>query len=100
MLDRDFLRALRHHCDTQYEDFLLLGEMIHGNYRDIVNPEMCHSATNYEVSRGLISGFNSMNMFEIAHSLKRQFVNEPWALYRGMHNLLSFVDNHGEPSCQ
>lgn len=94
MLDRDFLRALRHHCDTQYEDFLLLGEMIHGNYRDIVNPEMCHSATNYEVSRGLISGFNSMNMFEIAHSLKRQFANEPWALYRGMHNLLSFVDNH------
>ena len=34
-----------------------------------------------------------MNMFEINHSLLRQFGPENWTLYRGKH-LLSFVDNH------
>ena len=32
-------------------------------------------------------------MFEIAHSLNRQFGKEQWCLYRGK-NLYSFVDNH------
>ena len=34
-----------------------------------------------------------MNMFEIVHSLMRQFGPEEWTLYKGKH-LLSFVDNH------
>jgi glycosidase len=34
-----------------------------------------------------------MNMFEVNHSLMRQFGSDPWCLYRGYH-LLSFVDNH------
>ena len=34
-----------------------------------------------------------MNMFEIVHSLLRQFGPENWTLYKGKH-LLSFVDNH------
>ena len=34
-----------------------------------------------------------MNMFEINHSLLRQFGPEQWTLYKGKH-LLSFVDNH------
>ncbi|HBV45912.1 MAG TPA: maltodextrin glucosidase, partial [Eubacterium sp.] len=33
------------------------------------------------------------NMFEIAHSIERQFGKEPWCLYTGKH-LLTFVDNH------
>lgn len=36
---------------------------------------------------------NSYNLFEITHSLLRQFGPENWTLYRGRH-LLSFVDNH------
>ena len=34
-----------------------------------------------------------MNMFEIAHSLNRQYGAEQWCLYRGKH-LMNFVDNH------
>ncbi len=34
-----------------------------------------------------------MNMFEIGHSLARQFGPENWTLYKGCH-LLSFLDNH------
>ena len=59
----------------------------------MVNAQMLHSSTNYECYKGLFSSFNSMNMFEINHSLQRQFGPENWCLYRGKH-LLSFVDNH------
>lgn len=92
-LDQDFVRRLRSHCDSRKEDFFLLGEMLHGDYKVLVNDEMLHSATNYECYKGLYSSFNSMNLFEINHSLLRQFGPENWTLYRGKH-LLSFVDNH------
>lgn len=92
-LDHDFVRRLRRHCDGLKEEFFLLGEMLHGDYKVLVNDEMLHSATNYECYKGLYSSFNSMNMFEIIHSLLRQFGPENWTLYRGKH-LLSFVDNH------
>jgi len=67
--------------------------MLHGDYNQMVNDGMLHSATNYECYKGLHSSFNSMNMFEINHSLMRQFGPENWTLYKGKH-LLSFVDNH------
>lgn len=92
-LDREFMRRLRSFCDGLKEDFFLVGEMIHGDYRELVKPDMLHSATNYECYKGLYSSFNSMNMFEINHSLLRQFGEEGQAIYKGMH-LLSFVDNH------
>ena len=67
--------------------------MLHGDYNRLMNDSMLHSATNYECYKGLYSSFNSMNMFEIVHSLLRQFGPENWTLYKGKH-LLSFVDNH------
>jgi glycosidase len=93
MVDRDFMRRLRSFTDGLKEDFFLIGEMIHGNYNEIIAPDMLHAATNYECYKGLYSSFNSMNMFEINHSLQRQFGPDPWCLYTGKH-LLSFVDNH------
>lgn len=92
-LDMDFVRRLRQFTDEKKQDFFLLGEMLHGDYKRLVNDEMLHSATNYECYKGLYSSFNSMNMFEINHSLLRQFGSEDWTLYKGKH-LLSFVDNH------
>ena len=92
-LDHDFVRRLRNHCDSLKNDFFLVGEMLHGDYNQLMNDAMLHSATNYECYKGLYSSFNSMNMFEINHSLLRQFGPENWCLYRGKH-LLSFVDNH------
>lgn len=92
-LDHDFLRRLRWFTGMEKQEFLLLGELLHGDYNQFVNDQMLHSATNYECYKGLYSSFNSENMFEIIHSLMRQFGSEPWCLYRGMH-LLSFVDNH------
>ena len=93
MLNRNFMKELHAFTLSKKSDFFLAGEMIHGNYCDIVNPDMLHSATNYECFKGIYSSFNSMNMFEIGHSLQRQFGREDWCLYRGMH-LLNFIDNH------
>ena len=92
-LDHDFIRRLRAYCDTLKPDFFLVGEVVHGDYNQIMNDAMLHSVTNYECYKGLYSSFNSMNMFEINHSLLRQFGPDNWTLYKGKH-LLSFVDNH------
>lgn len=107
-LDRDFLRRLRVLADELSAApapavegtplaadcaFALIGETLHGDYSQLVNPEMLDSCTNYECYKGLYSSFNSQNMFEIAHSLHRQFGGDPWCIYRGLH-LLSFADNH------
>ena len=92
-LDEDFVRRLRSYTQELKEDFYLVGEMLHGDYNRLMNDQMLHAATNYECYKGLYSSFNSMNLFEINHSLLRQFGPENWTLYKGKH-LLSFVDNH------
>lgn len=92
-LDADFIKRLRTHCKSLKNDFFLLGEMLHGDYKRLVNCEMLDSATNYECYKGLYSAFNSKNLFEIGHSLSRQFGPEEWTLYKGLY-LFNFADNH------
>ncbi|XCP84651.1 alpha-amylase family glycosyl hydrolase [Roseburia hominis] len=92
-LERNFMKRLRSFCQELKPDFALIGEVLFGDYNLIVNDEMLHSCTNYECYKGLFSSFNSMNLFEIAHSLNRQYGPEQWCLYRGKH-LMSFADNH------
>lgn len=92
-LDLDFIRRLRAFADRVKPEFFLVGETLHGDYNRWVGDGLLHSCTNYECYKGLYSSFNSMNLFEIVHSLKRQFGPEPWTLYKGKH-LLCFADNH------
>lgn len=92
-LDLDFIRRLRSFCDSLKPDFFLVGEVLHGDYNRLLAEQMLHSVTNYECYKGMWSSMNSRNMFEIIHSLNRQFGPEEWTLYKGKH-LLSFVDNH------
>ncbi|MBQ5966924.1 MAG: cyclomaltodextrinase [Clostridiales bacterium] len=92
-LDRDFLKRLRSFTDSLKPEFLLLGELLHGDYKMWVNGEMCHSCTNYACYKGLFSSFNCLNMFEVIHTLIQQFGPENWSWFRGLH-LMSFVDNH------
>ena len=67
------MRRLRAFTGGLKPAFVLIGEMLHGDYKRMVNGAMLHSATNYECYKGLYSSFNSMNLFEIGHSLARQF---------------------------
>ncbi|MBE6746438.1 MAG: maltodextrin glucosidase [Ruminococcaceae bacterium] len=93
MVNRQFMHELSAFCLSKKNDFFLAGEMIHGDYNEIVREGMLHSATNYECYKGIYSSLNCMNMFEIGYSLNRQFGPENWCLYRGKQ-LISFVDNH------
>ncbi len=92
-LNPQFMKELHQHVKEQNPDFFLLGEMIHGDYKSIVNQEMLDSATNYECCKGLSSSMNTHNLFEISYSLNRQFGSEQWCLYTGLP-LFSFADNH------
>lgn len=92
-LTPEFLERLRSYTESLKPDFVLIGELLHGDYSQRVNDRMLHSCTNYQCYKGLYSAFNSMNMFEIIHSIQRLFGSEPWCQCRGMH-LFNFVDNH------
>lgn len=92
-LSPEYLGQLRAFTSGLKPDFVLMGETLHGDYNRWMGGGLCHSVTNYECYKGLWSSFNSMNLFEIGHSLARQFGPEPWTLYKGKH-LLSFLDNH------
>lgn len=87
-LDKTFLKELRIFCKALKPDFWLMGEVIHGDYNELMNEELLDSVTNYECYKGLYSSCNDKNMFEIAHSIKRQD-----SLYHGKC-LYTFLDNH------
>ncbi len=88
VLDFNFLKELRYQTSQMKQDFWLMGEVIHGEYARWVNPEMLHSVTNYELHKGLYSGHNDHNYFEIAHTIRRQ--------QQVGCQLYTFVDNHDE----
>ncbi len=89
-----FFELLRRTVREKKEDFFLVGEVIHcTNFAQNLCPERLDSITNYECYKGMISAFNSQNLFEIEHSLTRLFSDLPWALYPGKR-MLNFVDNH------
>lgn len=91
-LDFDFLRRLRYLTDHKKDDFWLMGELIHGDYSRFIKNDLIMSSTNYELHKGLYSAYNDHNLFEIAHTIKRQ--SDPnYGLYKGMY-LYDFVDNH------
>lgn len=90
-IDPAFLHELSAFCRRLEPDFWLLGEVIHGDYRQWANPEMFHSVTNYAAYKGLFSSHNDGNYFEIAHTLDRQF--GAGGMYRDLP-LYNFADNH------
>jgi glycosidase len=90
-IDPEFLRELAGFCRGIAPDFWLVGEAIHGDYRRLANPATLHSATNYELYKGLYSSHNDRNYFEVAHSLQRQFGDG--GMYADLA-LYNFADNH------
>ena len=90
-LEPDFVRALRNYTATLREDFMLIGEVIHGDYRQWAGPEMMHGTTNYEAYKGLWSSHNDANFHEIAYTLNRQF--GAGGIYKDL-SMYTFADNH------
>jgi glycosidase len=90
-VDINFLSELSAYTKNIKEDFFLLGEIIHGDYRKWVNEKTLDSVTNYECFKGLYSSLNDKNYFEIAYALNRQFGKN--GIYKNM-SLYNFADNH------
>ena len=86
------MEEMRRFTNDKKADFWLMGEVIHGDYSRYAKPEMLDSVTNYELHKGLYSGHNDHNYFEIAHTIRREF-DENGGIYKGLR-LYSFVDNH------
>lgn len=91
-LSDNFINGLTEHCKQLKPGFLLLGEIVCGNYQHWLRPGALDSVTNYECFKGLYSSFNERNMFEIAHSLNRLFSTK--SEHYISHPLYSFADNH------
>ena len=89
VLDFDFMRALRKTVDAAKPDFWLMGEVIHGDYSRWANERTLHSVTDYALHKGLYSGHNDHNYFEIAHTVRRTIGMVPAHI-----KLYNFVDNH------
>ena len=90
-VDVNFQKKLSSFTKQLKNDFFLLGEIIHGDYRRWANDTTLDSVTNYECYKGLYSSHNDKNYFELAYSLNRQFGEA--GMYKHLP-LYSFVDNH------
>lgn len=88
-LPRWFMAMLKEHCRNFKDDFFLLGEVLGDNAGYMFSEAHLDSITDYPGFKGLWSSFNSLNMFELAHTIKRNYGE----MYRG-ETLLTFVDNH------
>ena len=86
-----FMRALREFSDQIKPGLWLMGEVIHGDYRQWANEHTLHATTNYEFYKGLYSAHNEHNYFELAYSLNRQFGAQ--GIYSHL-SLSNFADNH------
>ena len=92
VLDFDFMKTLRAIANEVKPEFWLMGEVIHGDYTRWVNEGTLHSVTNYVMHKGLYSGHNDHNYFEIAHTQRR--LEGMGSSGSSNFRLYNFVDNH------
>jgi cyclomaltodextrinase len=91
-MDLDFFDGLHAFCRGLERPLWLMGEVIHGDYRNWARPGRLHSTTDYSMWKALWSSHNDKNYFELSHALKRQFAPGE-GMYEGL-TLYSFADNH------
>lgn len=91
VMSQQFLRALSDAVKSYKKGFMMLGEVIHGDYNQWLDEGGMDAITNYEAHKGLWSSLNDANYHEIAYALNRQFG------YGGVYpagSMVNFTDNH------
>jgi glycosidase len=91
-VEPSFWKDLHHVTKSANPAFWLMGEVIHGDYRQWANAEMFDSVTNYTAYKGLWSSLNDANYHEIAYTLRQQSDHQQGILRH--LSLYNFVDNH------
>lgn len=86
-----FIRDLKKYSKKLKPNFILLGEVVHGDYKKRVNEKMLDSVTNYQCHHELYNSFNHNDFGIIAHKLNKKFGDH--GIYKNL-NLYNFLDNH------
>lgn len=84
-----FIAMIKDRIRTHKPDAFLLGEILGDNAGRFYDQGHVDAITDYPGYKGLWSSFNSFNLFELAHTIKRNYGE----MYRG-RQLFSFADNH------
>lgn len=81
---RDVLSRVR----TEFPDAIFIGEVIHGDYTEIIAAGTLDTVTQYELWKAIWSSLKDENFFELAWNMKRhgEFSRE--------HVMQTFVGNH------
>lgn len=89
LLPRWFMAMISDFARSIKPDFFMLGEVLGDNAGYMFHEGHLDSITDYPGFKGFWSSFNSLNLFEIAHTLRRNMFD----MYRG-YTLWTFLDNH------
>ena len=84
-----FIDKVKQRIRSLKPDAFLLGEVLGDNARRFYNQGHVDAITDYPLYKALWSSMNSLNFFELAHTIKRTYGE----MYRGLQ-LFSFADNH------
>lgn len=91
VMSKDFLRNLSGQLKERKSGFMMLAEVVHGDYNAWLDEGDMTAVTNYEAHKGLWSSLKDINYHEIGYALNRQFGSE--GIYP-MGGMVNFVDNH------
>lgn len=91
-LPTDFLWELRRVVKDANPDAFLMGEVVRGDYRTWVAPDLLDAGTNYQLHDPIVSAFNDGDFTGLKASMERAWHAE-WGLYRETP-LVNFLSNH------
>lgn len=90
-LPTDFLWEFRRVCKEARPDCFLLGEIVHGDYRTWVAPDLLDAGTDYQLYGSIWRSFNDLNLADLRANLDRAH-HVDHGLYRDIE-LANFVSN-------
>ncbi len=88
----DFWWEFRRICKQINPDSFLLGELIHGDYRAYVAPDLLDAAINYQLYTSIWRSLNDANYWELQAVMERA-IHPEFGLYRDLA-LFNFLGNH------
>lgn len=91
LLPFSFLQNLRAFSNSLKNDFWLIGEVVHGNYKNWINKNRLDSVTNYQICEQFYKSFNENDFEILANELNREFAS--FGIYENLP-LYNFLDNH------
>ncbi|MGA4507513.1 alpha-amylase family protein [Propionibacteriaceae bacterium G1746] len=84
----EFWRAVLPRVRAEFPDALFLGEVIHGDYDEILADTALDTLTQYELWKAIWSSLKDTNLWELAWALERHDT------FSSTHVLQTFVGNH------